>query len=161
MHPADAAAAVAAADIILLAAMYLLLHIFAAHPDQSFQLPQSLTEFVASSGFLSIACPGLLLLLSCREADASTSLSSFKPAAAGTKFAYQFVPKQKNALYPQLASATPFVASDVDITAIVYNKDPSKGPVFQPPKNDYAKTYELGAKNSKTRKQYDTGRGLA
>lgn len=92
-----------------------------------------------------------------READASVSFAAFKPAAEGTKFAYQFVPKQKYSLYPQLASATPFVASDQDISAIVSNKDPSKGPVFQPPKNDYAKTFELGSKNSKTRKQYDTG----
>jgi hypothetical protein len=37
-------------------------------------------------------------------------------------------------------------------------QDASSGPVFQPPKDDYAKTFELGSKNSKTRKQYDTGR---
>lgn len=36
-------------------------------------------------------------------------------------------------------------------------QDASAGPVFQPAKDDYAQTYELGSKASKTRKQYDTG----
>jgi hypothetical protein len=36
-------------------------------------------------------------------------------------------------------------------------QDASAGPVFQPLKDDYAKTFELGGKNSKSRKPYDTG----
>jgi hypothetical protein len=40
---------------------------------------------------------------------------------------------------------------------IVSNKDKSNGPVFQPPRNDYAQTVKVGAKNSKDRSQYDTG----
>lgn len=40
------------------------------------------------------------------------------------------------------------------------NTDPSKGPVFRPPK-DFTKEYReaaaLGAKGSKERSQYDTG----
>lgn len=95
--------------------------------------------------------------LLCREADASIDAAGFQPASAGTLFAYQFTPGQKNALYPQLASATPFTATDTELLAIVDNSDPAKGPVFQPPKNDYAKTYEFGAKKSAKRKQYDTG----
>lgn len=95
----------------------------------------------------------------CRAADKSTSFANFKPAPEGTKFAYQFVTQsdQKYGLYPQLANATPFVVGDTYIDAVVNNNNTANGPVFQPPKNDYAQTYELGRKDSKTRKQYDTG----
>lgn len=95
----------------------------------------------------------------CRAADKSTSFANFKPALEGTKFAYQFVTQsdQKYGLYPQLADATPFVVGDAYIDAVVYNNNTANGPVFQPPKNDYTQTYELGRRDSKTRKQYDTG----
>lgn len=44
----------------------------------------------------------------CRIGDESTRFSGFKPAAPGTKFAYQFVTNQTYGLYPQLANVTPF-----------------------------------------------------
>lgn len=59
----------------------------------------------------------------------------------------------------QLLSCHSVGAQEAD--DIAYNKDTSKGPVFQPPKNDYAETFKLGAKDSKDRKQYDTGQHTA
>lgn len=41
---------------------------------------------------------------------------------------------------------------------IAFNKDNAKGPIFQPAKNDYAETFKAGAKDSKDRAQYDTGK---
>lgn len=41
------------------------------------------------------------------------------------------------------------------------NTDPSKGPVFRPPKDyqeGYQEAFVKGAKNSKQRTQYDTGK---
>lgn len=70
-----------------------------------------------------------------RAGDESTAFAGFKPAPNGTgNGAYEFVPGQKYALYPQLARATPFVLSKAEADAIAFNKDPKKGPVFQPPK---------------------------
>ncbi|WIA08243.1 hypothetical protein OEZ85_007688 [Tetradesmus obliquus] len=103
-----------------------------------------------------VAVPLARAMLQQRAADESTSLSDFKPAAPGTKFSYQFVPEQKFALYPQLADTTPLIVPQQQVDAVAYNKDASAGPVFQPAKDDYAQTYELGSKASKTRKQYDT-----
>ena len=92
----------------------------------------------------------------CRTADESTRWVRFKPFAEGTQWRYQFVPDQKYGLYPQLANAKPFVAAPATIKAITGNKDSKKGPVFQPQRNDYQATYELGAKGSTKRTQYQT-----
>jgi hypothetical protein len=40
----------------------------------------------------------------------------------------------------------------------VANTDPSKGPVFRPSRTDYKETFTKGAKDSKDRTQYETGR---
>jgi hypothetical protein len=41
---------------------------------------------------------------------------------------------------------------------IAFNKEAARGPIFQPAKNDYAETFLAGAKDSKDRTQYDTGK---
>lgn len=64
---------------------------------------------------------------------------------------------QTYALYPQLANASPFFLTSEESDSIAYNKDAKKGPVFQTPRNDYQDTYKFGSRNSKDRKQYDTG----
>lgn len=44
-----------------------------------------------------------------------------------------------------------------EVDAITSNTDKAQGPVFRPSRSDYQDTFTLGAKDSKTRTQYDTG----
>jgi len=90
---------------------------------------------------------------------ASADYPDFKFAPNGTVYAYQQVPGQKYVLYPQVANATPLIATPARLEAIALNKDEKKGPVFAPPKPrgvDYETTYLLGSANSTERTKYDT-----
>ncbi|WIA40182.1 hypothetical protein OEZ86_013574 [Tetradesmus obliquus] len=80
----------------------------------------------------------------------------FKPAPEGTPFAYQFVPNQTFAIYAQAKDATPWLLTYEEADQIAYNKDPNKGPVFEPSHDDYLATVDLGRKDSLNRTQEQT-----
>lgn len=80
----------------------------------------------------------------------------FKPAPEGTPFAYQFVPNQTFAIYAQAKDATPWLLTYEEADQIAYNKDPNKGPVFEPSHDDYLATVDLGRKDSLNRTQVRT-----
>jgi hypothetical protein len=64
---------------------------------------------------------------------ASAEASEFKWPAKAEAYAYQKVPNQTYALYPQLASAAPLLSTQERLSAIAANRDKAKGPVFAPP----------------------------
>jgi hypothetical protein len=78
---------------------------------------------------------------------------NFKPAPEGTPFEYQFVPNQTFAIYAQAKHTTPWLLTYEEADQIAYNKDPKKGPVFEPSHEDYLATVDLGRKDSVNRTQ--------
>jgi hypothetical protein len=77
----------------------------------------------------------------------------FKPAPEGTPYAYQFVPNQTFAIYGQAKQTTPWLLTYEEADLIAYNKDPAKGHVFEPSRDDYLATVDLGRKDSVNRTQ--------
>jgi hypothetical protein len=85
--------------------------------------------------------------------DGVSNYVKFTPSPAnGPAGAYQFVTNQTYALYPQLATATPFVISNVSS----FDQGPPHPLNSSQYKADLAEVYVIGVKNSTNRTQYQT-----
>jgi hypothetical protein len=63
------------------------------------------------------------------------------------------VPNQTFAIYAQAKHTTPWLLTYEEADQIAYNKDPAKGHVFEPSRDDYLATVDLGRKDSVNRTQ--------
>jgi hypothetical protein len=78
------------------------------------------------------------------------------PTSSQHPRAPQFVPNQTFAIYAQAKHTTPWLLTYEEADQIAYNKDPKKGPVFEPSHEDYLATVDLGRKDSVNRTQVRT-----